>query len=82
MHRSLKGLPLLSELAEPLEALAAAPLDEKAQPQMEAVCAALSDELRRQGLSREEGNVLQVHGRAIQASIEAPNIRTLPILFG
>lgn len=84
--RALKELPLLSGLAEPLEKLISTgnePLQAAIkQEQVEAICWAIAEELRRWGFSAQEHEEMERWAYAVNDTIEESCIRNLHILYG
>ena len=78
--RMLAELPVLG--AETAQSLAALDRPETSGEGVEALCARIADELRRQGLSAETESFLAAHGLAIQASIGDDFLRGLPAQYG
>jgi hypothetical protein len=84
--RALRELPRLSALAEPLEHLissgnGAAEVKEKAAT-VEAVCTAVADALRDDGLIIAAGNDMERHAYAVNDRIADGEIRNLHLLYG
>ena len=78
--RMLAELPVLG--VETAKSLAALDRPETSGEGVEALCARIADELRRQGLSAETDSFLAAHGRSIQASIGDDFLRGLPAQYG
>ena len=76
--RALRGLPELSELAEPLSKLLARPDTDT----IEAVSAAVIAALQAQELSAAEGTDLERHAYAVNNTIRDSELRNLHILAG
>jgi hypothetical protein len=79
--RAMRDLPHLAELAQPLEQLLSKADGENAQI-IEEIAAAISEELRRQGLSSIVGKELEQQAYAVNDSIAEGEIRNLHILYG
>lgn len=82
--RGMRGLPILSDLAGPLEALAAGELraGRQAEETVERVCAQVAEELRRQGLSPGHWDYLEPHAMAVMERIRNGEIRNLHVMEG
>ena len=76
--RALRALPVLPELAEPLEALLGKP-DAAA---IEDICAAVIGQLRAQGLTDGGWDYLEPHAYEIMRRIRDPQIAALHVMEG
>ena len=84
--RALRDLPKMSELADPLEFLltdANDPAGQRAKREIvEALCATVIEELRRQGLSDAEGDYLEPHAFSVRKRIIDPQLREMHLMEG
>ena len=81
--RSLHGLPRLSSLSEPLEALLCGSMDaEGRQALIESVCESIISALRTDGLSARPERECEAHAYAVNDGIRDANLRTSHILAG
>ena len=80
----LRTLPLLSNLAAPLEYLIASGNDEpeKKKETIEHVCSAIIRELQEQSLTEFKGTQMEGHAYSVNDRIENGDLRNLHILFG
>ena len=82
--RALRGLPLLSELARPLEYLLTTAnedaLAREKAGRIERLAGTIARELRRQGLSALPGDELERHAYAVHDGIRDAAVRNLHIL--
>lgn len=78
--RALRELPLLSELASPLERILTTPCNEEKLRTIEAVCAAVTAEVRRQGLAETESGDLEKLAYAVNDRVRDPQLRNAHIL--
>ncbi len=74
-HRGLRELPLLSEVALLLDALARRPEEDQASDLIEAVCLLVRDQLRQQGLIQTKESFLMVAAVELQVSIQDETLR-------
>ena len=83
MHRAARELPLLGEFIynRLLEIVMCHDYEKKSQF-IEEVCAALIDELRRQGLTESTSDFLLDHGPVIQQKIRDPQLRARNVWVG
>jgi len=81
---ALRRLPLLSDLAEPLESLISTDNrePEKKTEAIENICAAIAEALRLQGLTNLQNPEMEPQAYAVNNTIPDPNIRNLHILQG
>ena len=80
LMRGLRSLP--GTWAEGLEALLAAPLDErKNRPAIEKLCASLAAELRAQGLAEGKGDYLEPYAYEISGRIRDGELRNSPVML-
>jgi len=77
MHRTLGELPRLGSLAQPALALLVSPGCSDRVELIEALCAELIGELRRQGLTDSNSNFLLDHGPSLQLRILDPSLGRL-----
>lgn len=78
--RALRELPLLSELAEPLERILTTPCNEEKRQTIEEICAAVTAEVRRQGLAETESGDLEKLAYAVNDRVRDPQLRNAHIL--
>lgn len=78
--RALRELLALSELAEPLERILTTPCDEKKRQTIEAICAAVAAEVRRQDLAETESGELEKLAYAVNDRVRDPQLRNAHIL--
>ena len=78
--RALRELPLLSELAEPLEQILTTPCDEEKLRTVEELCAAVAAEVRRQGLAETDSEDLEKLAYAVNARVRDAELRNMHIL--
>lgn len=76
--RALRALPVLPELAEPLEAL----LEKPDAAAIEGICAAVIGQLRAQGLTDGSWDYLEPHAYEIMRRIRDPQIAALHVMEG
>ena len=81
LYRAASELPLCAEATALLGTLHRCPDAEKTA-QVERVCVAVADELRRQWLSAEEDDFLVRQAFAVQSGIADPALRTLDVSVG
>ena len=72
--------PLLSELAEPLERILTTPCNEEKRQTIEKICAAVTAEVRRQGLAETESGDLEKLAYAVNDRVRDPQLRNAHIL--
>ena len=80
--RSLRGLPRLASLSEPLEELLCGAESEARQELIESVCAELIAVLRADGLSDRPETACEAHAYAVNDGIRDTALRTAHILAG
>ena len=78
--RALRALPLLSELASPLERILTTPCDEEKLRTIEAVCAAVAAEVRAQGLAETESDDLEKLAYAVNDRVRDAELRNAHVL--
>ena len=82
LFRAMGNLPLLGNLAAPMQSLLEAPMDaEKNGPMIEEVCARVAAELRRQGLSDCPDPYLEPHAYAVGERIRDNELRNSPVML-
>ncbi len=79
--RALRGLPKLSDLAQPLEQLLSSARAENAE-RIEQIVGAILEEVRAQGLSALPHNEAELHAYAVNGQIADGNLRNQHILYG
>lgn len=86
MLRGLEDLPVLGNMGPALAFLLTGENDRAGQETkagvIEDLCAAVAEELRRQGLSAGDWDYLEPHAFAIQNQIQSPKLRALHIMEG
>ena len=80
--RALRELPVLSELAGPLEAILSGGDERARQDMIEAAASAVIAELRRQGLTASGSGDLEDHAGSVNDGVSDPSLRTLHVLAG
>ncbi|MBQ5978226.1 MAG: DUF4037 domain-containing protein [Oscillospiraceae bacterium] len=78
--RALRELPLLSALEEPLVQILTTPCDSEKLRTIEAVCAAVAAEVRRQGLAETESEDLERLAYAVNDRVRDPELRNMHVL--
>lgn len=79
--RALRGLPKLSELAQPLEQLLSSARAEN-EERIEQIVGRILDEVRAQGLSSLPHNEAELHAYAVNGQIANGDLRNQHILYG
>ena len=83
MFRAMRNLPLLAELADPLEFLLNDPAPHKEKAALiEDICTQIVKELIRRDLSDARGNYLENHAFEVMKKIRNPQIRSLHVMEG
>ena len=86
MFRGMEQLAILSEIKEELTALLCAPdTEENIQVKMaiiEQIAGRVIEELKRQGLSTEDGDYLESHGFSVMEKITDSDLKSLHIMAG
>ena len=83
MFRAMRNLPLLTELADPLEFLLNDPAPHKEKAALiEDICTQIVKELIRRDLSDARGNYLENHAFEVMKKIRNPQIRSLHVMEG
>ena len=78
--RALRELPRLAGLALPLEQILTTPCDTEKLRQIEAICAAVADEARAQGLAETESDDLERLAYAVNDRVRDARLRNMHIL--
>ena len=78
--RALRELPRLAGLALPLEQILTTPCDTEKLRQIEAICAAVADEARAQGLAETESGDLERLAYAVNDRVRDPELRNMHVL--
>lgn len=81
-HRSVCTMERLSDLGVLLTELADTADADACSARIEEICGRIAQELRRQELSSLTDSFLAPHGNEIMKTIEDPQVRALPVLFG